>query len=173
MFGYLVRGLPGHPLHPPLTDATIGSYTFATVAVVLSKLGVAGSATARAWWLALVVALAWSALAIATGFVDWFSISWGSPLWKTATIHMLVMAAASACFLVAAVWGYDSGWHDGVAKVGPFVVTLAGFVALSVGGWIGGSIVFVQGMRVLALADEPAGRAISPLPKPEQEAAEG
>ncbi len=21
---YLVRGFPGHPLHPPLTDATIG-----------------------------------------------------------------------------------------------------------------------------------------------------
>ena len=28
---YLIRGLPGHPLHPPLTDATIGTYTFAAV----------------------------------------------------------------------------------------------------------------------------------------------
>ena len=28
---YLVRGFPGHPLHPPLTDATIGAYTTATV----------------------------------------------------------------------------------------------------------------------------------------------
>ena len=28
---YLVRGLPGHPLHPPLTDVTVGAYTFATV----------------------------------------------------------------------------------------------------------------------------------------------
>ena len=27
---YLIRGLPGHPLHPPLTDATIGAYTVAT-----------------------------------------------------------------------------------------------------------------------------------------------
>ncbi len=26
---YLVKGLPGHPLHPPLTDATIGIYTAA------------------------------------------------------------------------------------------------------------------------------------------------
>jgi hypothetical protein len=23
--GYLVKGFPGHPLHPPLTDATIGA----------------------------------------------------------------------------------------------------------------------------------------------------
>ena len=41
---YLWRGLPGHPIHPPLTDATIGTYTFATVAAVLSKVGVAEEA---------------------------------------------------------------------------------------------------------------------------------
>ena len=37
---YLWRGTPGHPVHPPLTDATIGVYTFATIAAVLSKLGI-------------------------------------------------------------------------------------------------------------------------------------
>lgn len=37
---YLVKGCPGHPLHPPLTDATIGLYTGATVFGVLSVLGV-------------------------------------------------------------------------------------------------------------------------------------
>ena len=29
---YLWHGLPGHPIHPPLTDVTIGTYTFALVA---------------------------------------------------------------------------------------------------------------------------------------------
>jgi hypothetical protein len=28
---YLVNGLPGHPLHPPLTDATIGICSGATI----------------------------------------------------------------------------------------------------------------------------------------------
>jgi hypothetical protein len=28
---YVVKGFPGHPLHPPLTDATIGVYTGATL----------------------------------------------------------------------------------------------------------------------------------------------
>jgi hypothetical protein len=32
--------------------------------------------------------------------------------------------------------------------------------------------VFVYGMRVLGLPDEPTSRAISPLPKPEKERAE-
>jgi hypothetical protein len=31
MLSYLRRGLPGHPIHPPLTDVTIGAYTGATV----------------------------------------------------------------------------------------------------------------------------------------------
>jgi hypothetical protein len=28
---YLVKGLPGHPLHPPLTDATSGIHSGATI----------------------------------------------------------------------------------------------------------------------------------------------
>jgi hypothetical protein len=34
-------------------------------------------------------------------------------------------------------------------------------------------VVFVHGMRVLSLVEEPAERAVSPAPKPEKEAAEG
>ena len=80
---YLVKGLPGHPLHPPLTDATIGIYTFATIVAVLSKLGVAEHATAQAWWLALVVGLVTTVLTALAGLVDWLSITRGSELWKT------------------------------------------------------------------------------------------
>jgi hypothetical protein len=36
---YLVRGFPGYPLHPPLTDATIGAYTTATVLGILAFAG--------------------------------------------------------------------------------------------------------------------------------------
>ena len=50
--------------------------------------------------------------------------------------------------------------------------TLAGFALMTLGGWLGGAIVFVHGMRVLNLADEPALRAASPVPQPEKEQAE-
>jgi len=49
---YLIRGLPGHPLHPPLTDATIGAYTAATVMGFASIIGVAEKGAASGWWLA-------------------------------------------------------------------------------------------------------------------------
>src|SRR5581483_3323607 len=73
---YLWSGVPGHPLHPPLTDATIGTYTRATVAAVLSKL------------------------------VEYLKIESGTELRRTATWHALSNAAATVFFLVAALVGH-------------------------------------------------------------------
>src|SRR5438067_1797523 len=50
----LVRGLPGHPLHPPLTDATIGMFVFATAAAVVGFAGAIEDKTGPASWLALI-----------------------------------------------------------------------------------------------------------------------
>jgi uncharacterized membrane protein len=170
---YLVRGLPGHPLHPPLTDVTIGAYSFATIAGFLSVVGVAEHGFAQAWWLALVVALASSVLTAATGLVDWLGITWGSELWKTATMHMTANLAATVCFGVAAIVGHD-GYTRGAVTTGAFVLTVAGFVLLTVGGWLGGTITFVHGMRVLELPEEPSLRAAAPVATKEKvEAAEG
>jgi uncharacterized membrane protein len=169
---YLWHGTPGHPAHPPLTDATIGAYTFAFVASILSKAGVAEQATAKAWWLALVVALGSSVLTVSTGLLDWLKISRGTPLYRTATTHLLVMATASVLFLLAAIFGH-SCYVSSDLSVGPFLLTILGFVALTVGGWLGGTITYVHGMRVLSLVDEPAATAASPLPSPREEDAEG
>ena len=91
---YLWRGFPGHPLHPPLTDAAIGAYTAATALAIADVSGVLDR----------------------NGAVGW-------------------------CVLV-------------------------------VGGWLGGTITFVHGMRVLNLVDEPTARAVLPAPLPEKEQAE-
>jgi uncharacterized membrane protein len=168
---YLVQGLPGHPTHPPLTDATIGMYTFSTVAAVLSKLGVAEHAFAKAWWLALIVGLITSALTAAAGFFDWLQISRGTPLWRIATAHMLTMVSATIVFAVTAGAGH-AGYDDGEVTTGSFILTLLGFAALTVGGWLGGTITYVHGMRVLNLVEEPAARAASPVPHEEEVEAE-
>ena len=167
-----LRGFPGHPSHPPLTDATIGAYTFAAVAAILSKVGVAEHGFAQAWWLALVVGLISSALTVPTGFLDWLQISRGTPLWRTATAHALTMVTASVFFVLAAAFGHDEYAAKAVGT-GGLVLTLAGFAALAAGGTIGGSITYVHGMRVLNLVDEPARRAVVPAPHPEKEKAAG
>jgi uncharacterized membrane protein len=164
---YLWQGLPGHPIHPPLTDATIGVYTLATIAAVLSKLGVAEHGFAQAWWLALVVGLGTTVLTALTGLADWLQITWGSELWKTATTHMLAMLSATVVFLIAAIVGHG-GYVDHAVTTTAFVLTLVAFAVLTLGGWLGGAIVYVHGMRVLGLADEPAERAVAPVPHEEK-----
>src|SRR6266480_4278449 len=123
---YLWKGLPGNPLHPPLTDATIGAYTVATVLAFLCQIGVSEGNCTKGWWLALIAAIA----------------------------------------------GHDD-YVAGSVTGGSFVLTLIGFAFLTLGGWLGGAVVFVHGMRVLSLVDEPTAGAVSPAPSPEKEGAEG
>src|SRR5881409_310772 len=103
---YLWRGLPGHPLHPPLTDATVGIYTFATIAAFLDVLGISDRAAANGWWVALVVGLCATVPTALTGLADWLSIEWGTPLWRTATLHLTAMVSATVFFLIAALVGH-------------------------------------------------------------------
>lgn len=146
--GYLIKGLPGHPLHPPLTDLTIGTYSFATIAAVLNVVGLVDRNAAYSWWIALVIGLCSTALTATTGFFEWIEIEWGSAVWKTATWHLSVMLVATGAFLAAALVGH-SGYVNGTIGAGAFVLTLLGFALLTLGGWLGGSVVFVHGMRVL------------------------
>ncbi len=169
---YLWRGLAGHPIHPPLTDATIGIYTFATIAAFIDVVGITRHSGAYGWWIALVVGLITTVFTALTGLADWLTLEWGSEIWKTATAHMLAMVSATVLFALAAIFGHASYKHGDVST-GAFVLTLIGFGLLTLGGWFGGAVVFVHGMRVLNLLKEPAQRATAPIPHPEKEMAEG
>ena len=169
---YLWHGLPGHPIHPPLTAITIGTYTFALVAATADVLGISTHAATQGWWLALVFALISTIATASTGIFDWLRIESGTPVWRTATAHMIAMLVASAVFLAAAIAGKGS-FDSGDIDAGPYVLTVVGFLILSLGGWLGGAVVFTHGMRVLKLVDEPARRAAAPIPTPEKRDAEG
>ena len=77
-------------------------------------------------------------------------------------------AIASA---VAAAIGHAS-YTAGNVHIGPFVLTAVGWCVLVVGGWLGGTITFMYGMRVLSLVEEPTARAVMPAALPEKEQAE-
>ncbi len=144
-----------------MTDGAIGAYTAATVLAAVGAAGIAEQELAKGWWLALIIGLGFGALAAVTGLVDWLSITRGTPLWRTATTHLIVMVVANLLFGLAAILGH-AGYVDGEVGTAALVLAVCGFVALTVGGWIGGSIVYVHGMRVLELPEEPATSAILP-----------
>ena len=156
----LVSGLPGHPAHPPLTDVVIGLYSGATAFAVLSSVGVSEENMAVAWWLALIAGLVVTGPTAVTGLVDWLKTSRGTPLWRTATAHLVAMAAATIVFLLAAVVGHG-GYVGREVTGGALLLTLGGFALLTLGGWLGGTVVFVHGMRVLK-KDRRASEAVEP-----------
>ena len=157
----LVSGFPGHPTHPPLTDATIGLYTGAAAFGVLSAVGVSEQNLAVAWWLALVAGLVVTGPTAVTGLLDWLKISRGSALWRTATAHLLAMLTATVVFLAAAIVGHG-GYVDREVTGGALALTLIAFALLTLGGWLGGTVVFVHGMRVVNEIDAPTSEAVKP-----------
>jgi len=144
----LIRGSSGHPSHPPLTDVAIGSYTFAIAALIANKFGFEEAITAGAGFYALLLGLAATAGAVITGFADYLQMSDGTPLKKTATYHWTVMACATV-FFVATAWFLHGGYDHGDVSTTALVLGLVGYGLMSVGGWLGGAVVFKHGMRVV------------------------
>jgi len=157
----LFRGFDGHPPHPPLTDATIGTFTVGAAAAILGWLGVEERGMAAAAFLAIVLGLIFALPTVVTGFADYLEISRGTPLWRTATLHWLAMVFAVTTFLIAAALLHD-GWDSGDVSGAGALVAIVAEGLLTLGGWIGGTIVFVHGMRVVNRLDLPTRRALSP-----------
>ena len=147
LLSVVLRGRPGHPAHPPLTDATIGMFVLAVGLAVLGRAGVSEAKLGPAMWLALIGGLVVAAPTAVTGFADWLQISWGTAMWRTATVHLTAMVTAVALFAVAA-WLQWPGYKHGTVTGSGLALAVAGLVALTAGGWFGGAIVFVHGMRV-------------------------
>lgn len=160
-FQALLRGFRGHPLHPALTDLTVGGYTVATIAVVLALAGVAEERFAGLAYLAVVVALISSVATVITGFADYLRIPRGTPLRRTGTLHWVVQVVAGGLFLVAAVLLKD-GYDTGSVSTGAALVTIVAWATMTFGAWVGGAITYVYGMRVLNQLDTPTGEALKP-----------
>jgi uncharacterized membrane protein len=156
----LIRGLPGHPLHPPLTDATIGMYVLAGGLAIIGAAGGVKEAAAKGMWLALIGGLIVSVPTALTGLVDWLTIEWGSPRWRIATFHLTAMVSAVVLFALGA-WRQHPGYKHGTVTTGGLVLTLCGVAVLTLGGWLGGALVFVHGTRVLGAEERSIAEAVT------------
>ena len=169
---WLLRGLPGAPAAPAADgrhDRRLHARDGDGRAL---RLGVSEENTATVWWLALVAGLIVTVPTALTGFADWLDISRGTPLWRTATAHLTAMLSGDGRVRHRSRSGArrlrGRRRRRRLARPDADRVRRAGL-----GGWLGGAIVFVHGMRVLNLVEEPTARAISPVPSPEKEEAEG
>ena len=131
----------GHSLHAVLVDVVIGG---ATVALLLDLLrvifGVGGLEDAATWTMGLVFLSALGA--VLTGLTDYKDTSPDSAARDVAGLHGLINLAASVGFGIS-LWLRIVGSHDA-----GFWVLLVSYLVVSVGGYIGGHIVFKYGYMV-------------------------
>ena len=157
----LFKGFAGKPSHPPLTDASIGAYTVGVAMLVLGTLGLEEEQMAHGSLLAIGGGLALLLPTALTGLLDWLDIPRGTPARTTATAHLLAMVTATLLFaltFIAQLNGYDDGEVEALA----LVAGLAAEGVLTLGGYLGGTIVFVYGVRVLKRPDTPVRDALKP-----------
>jgi uncharacterized membrane protein len=146
-WSYLIRGTPGHPLHPLLAHITMGAYATGAVLAVLGRLGVSEHDLAKGWWLAILVGLASSVATATTGAADFFALGSRNPARRTTWLHLSLMLPSTPAFGMTLVLGHR-GYVKGVIGTPPFVLTLAGVALVMIGGYVGGKLVFSHGLRV-------------------------
>lgn len=143
----------GHPFHPMLIAFPIGLWTFAflcAITFLASKRGTWDTVAVYSMAAGCIGAL----VAAAPGFVDWLAIPYTRAkilgMW-----HMIVNVGALCLFAIA--FFLRIGGHDWYPI--PLVLSVVAMGLLLVGGWLGGSIVYIHGIAV-----EPAPRPTEPPP---------
>src|SRR3954454_25085560 len=157
----LIKGWAGKPSHPPLTDASIGAYTVGVLMLVLGALGVEKEQMAHGSLLAISGGLVLALPTALTGFLDWLDIAPGTPRKTIATTHLLVMLTATLVFAGTWLAQLDGYEHDKV-KTLAWILGLAAESRLTVGGYLGGTLVFIFGVRVLKHEDATVIQAVVP-----------
>lgn len=152
---------PGKPLHPPLTDASIGAYTAGVAMLVLGALGVEEEQMAHGALLAISFGLIVAAPTALTGLLDWLDIPKGTPARNVATLHLWTMVTATVLFALTWLAQLD-GYKDDDVRGLAVALGVVAFVLLAAGGNLGGANVFVYGIRVLKAEDTPPRQALDP-----------
>jgi len=126
----------GHPLHPILTDVTIGTFTSA---VLLDWLG--GRESRAASQRLIGIGLLSAAPVVASGYSDWGDTEAGDEtVRRIGVVHATSNALASSLF--AASWAARRRGADGRP------LALAAAAALTAGGYLGGHLSFAEGVGV-------------------------
>jgi uncharacterized membrane protein len=137
----------GHPIHPMLVHFPIVFWTVAAGAYVASAADVAELAAVIAKF-ANGAGLTMAVVAMLAGLVELRTIGSRSEAMRVATWHMMIMATVWVCFLVALMMSISTELDRSTAQLAAAACAVAGFLLMSVGGWLGGRLVYEFGIAI-------------------------
>jgi uncharacterized membrane protein/nitrite reductase/ring-hydroxylating ferredoxin subunit len=144
----ILEGKPlRHPIHPMLVHFPIGFFILSLLLDLATLLFPDTSYLIRASFYAMLFGVITALLAAVFGFVDYSDSRNDHPGKRTATAHMTLN------LLVVAVYGINLGMRlsalgDSKISVAPLILSLIGVGLLSASGYLGGKLVYDEGIAV-------------------------
>jgi uncharacterized membrane protein len=146
-----------HPVHPMLVGVPIGLWIFALICDVVHAAG--GSPVWQTVGTYCIAGgIVGAILAAVPGLIDYFSID-EAEMKRLANLHLAVNLGAVAIFVIN-LW---LRFRLPVSNV-PLGLSVVGVLAIGLGGWLGGEMVYVKGMAVEAV-EKLAKKAEKPSPR--------
>ena len=134
-----------HPIHPILVALPIGLWIFALVCDVLRVAGgVANWGTVATYCVA--AGIVGALIAAVPGLIDYFSID-EAEMKRIATFHLALNLGAVVIFAINLWLRFRLPAESSV----PLALSVLGVLAIGLGGWLGGEMVYVKGMAVEAV----------------------
>src|SRR5438105_15764256 len=136
-----------HPVHPMLVHFPIGLFILSLLLDLASLAFPSVPNVVRDSFYAMLVGIITALFAAVPGFVDYTNIRSDHPAKRTATAHMILN------LIVVALYGINLGVRssslaDPRISLLPLVLSLVGIALLSVSGYLGGRLVYDDGIAV-------------------------
>ncbi len=133
-----------HPLHPMLIALPIGFLVFSLISDIALRLTGNPAWMASAYY-SLGAGIVAGLVAAIPGLIDWLSIKERQAK-QIGVFHMVSNVSALVIFGVS-FWMRSKGAAASEAK-GPLILSIIAMLLLSVGGWLGGSLVYKHRVAV-------------------------
>src|SRR5213596_300382 len=136
-----------HPLHPLLVHFPIGLFILSLLLDLASFAFRSTPDLVRDAFYAMLLGIIMALIAAVPGFVDYTDIRGDHPGRRTATAHLTLN------LIVVGLYGINLGVRSSTldafkTPVGPLILSLIGIALLSVSGYLGGRLVYDEGISV-------------------------
>lgn len=133
-----------HPIHPMLIVFPLGLWIFGFICYIVYMANGLLSWRGAALY-AMGGGIIGAVLAAVPGLIDLLSLR-QSKVWSIGVTHMISNVTALALFAIA----FGIGIRRSVPSTATLVLSILGLIALGVGGWLGGALVYEHGVGVTA-----------------------
>jgi uncharacterized membrane protein len=132
-----------HPVHPMLIPFPIALWIFSLASDLISLFGFGGPVWKDIALYTMVGGIVGGLAAAIPGYIDYRSLS-DPVIVRVAQMHMIINVGLTVLFTI------NAGLRiiNGTEALLPVFLSVLGVAALGVSGWLGGKLVYVQGVAV-------------------------